>query len=160
MKSPNTRNLIATFDKFLFSGLGCGVFGLCILMGGFVFVWQNPPKPKPTSTPIGLSQLTTVTPTAPTSATTPVPGALTATVFPTFTPIALVATIGNGTLPPALACRDCRSRLSNPRWTARADASTNRTGIVDHRPLPCSCVLIPTNPEGESRLENNHQIRI
>src|SRR5215211_4167134 len=99
MKSPNTKKLIATFDKFLFSGLGCGVFGLCILMGGFVFVWQNPPKPKPTSTPLGFSHSLTTTSTAPTSATiaaTPVPGILTATVFPTLTLIVPAATTVNG----------------------------------------------------------------
>ena len=47
-----------------------------------------------------------------------------------------------------------------PGRTTRADASANRAGIVDHRPLPRRCVLIPTNPEGENRLENNHQIRL
>jgi Tol biopolymer transport system component len=104
MKSLNTNKLIATFDKFLFSGLGCGVFGLCILMGGFVFVWQNPPKPNLTSTPLGLSHSLTITSNAPTSATnaaTPVPGVLTATVFPTFTSVVPAATIGGGTLPPS-----------------------------------------------------------
>nr|MDQ3006729.1 DUF5050 domain-containing protein [Chloroflexota bacterium] len=97
MKSPNTNKLIATFDKFLFSGLGCGVFGLCVLMGGFVFVWQNPPKPNPTST------LTIGTPNAvtPTITTTPVPGIFTATGSPILTSVAPVATSVNGTLPPS-----------------------------------------------------------
>ena len=78
MKSP--KKLIAIFDRFLLSGLGCGVIGLCVLMGGFVYVWQNPPKPVLTSTPIDVSNLFTVTPTA------PFQNSLTATPFPTFTP--------------------------------------------------------------------------
>jgi hypothetical protein len=76
----SSRKFFAIFDRFLLSGLGCGVIGLCILMGGFIFVWQNPPEPVPTLTAAGLSDIPTVTPTAPVS------GFPTATLFPTFTP--------------------------------------------------------------------------
>ena len=78
----SSRKFFAVFDRFLLSGLGCGVIGLCVLMGGFIFVWQNPPRPVPTVTQtlVGLSNVSTVTPTAPDS------GLSTATLFPTITP--------------------------------------------------------------------------
>lgn len=83
----------STFDKFLIGGIGCGVFGLCILLGGFVYVWQNPPRPQPasTQTPLGFIGPSTVTPTA------PVLNFLTPTLFPTLTPA--VTLIPEGTLP-------------------------------------------------------------
>src|ERR1700752_1737591 len=76
----SSRKFFAIFDRLVLSGLGCGVIGLCLLMGGFIFVWQNPPKPVPTLTPAGLSDIPTVTPTGPVSQFP------TATGFPTFTP--------------------------------------------------------------------------
>jgi len=87
MKIPD--KVTSTFDKFLIGGLGCGVFGLCILLGGFVYVWQNPPRPRPTAsqTPPGFAGLATVTSTAP-GLNFPTP-----TLFPAITPTQ------NGTLP-------------------------------------------------------------
>lgn len=41
MESP--KKFLPVFDAFLFGGLGCGVLGLCILAGIFVYLWQNPP---------------------------------------------------------------------------------------------------------------------
>ena len=78
----SSKKFFAIFDRFLLSGLGCGVIGLCLLTGGFIFVWQNPPSPAPTitQTPVGLSGSSTVTPTAPISQFS------TATLFPTITP--------------------------------------------------------------------------
>jgi len=60
MKFPKKINPL--FDKFLLGGLGCGFLVLCILMVGFFYVWQNPPRPGPTSTPPGLGDLSTITP--------------------------------------------------------------------------------------------------
>jgi len=86
----SSKKLIPIFDKLLLGGLGCGVFGICILLGGFVYAWQNPPKPPPTTTPIGLGDLSTVTPTL------PVQDFSTQTSFPALTPTvegALAATL-------------------------------------------------------------------
>jgi len=79
MESP--QKLIPILDRLLLGGLGCGVFGLCILLGAFVYIWQNPPRsePAPTLTPLGLVGLPTVTPTA------LAPGIATPTLFPTIT---------------------------------------------------------------------------
>ena len=78
----SSRKLIAIFDRFLLSGLGCGVIGLCVLMGGFIYVWQNPPSPAPTVTQTSVDNpvISTITPTSPVS------GFSTATSFPTLTP--------------------------------------------------------------------------
>src|SRR5215208_4327884 len=78
MESP--QKLFPIVDRFLLGGLGCGVFGLCILLGAFVYIWQNPPRPQPTSTPSGLVGLATVTPVS--SGTTRTPSVATPT--PTF----------------------------------------------------------------------------
>src|ERR671922_2306921 len=78
----SSKKFFAIFDRFLLSGLGGGVIGLCLLTGGFIFVWQNPPSPAPTitQTAVGLSGVSTATPTAPISQFP------TAILFPTITP--------------------------------------------------------------------------
>ena len=40
MESP--KKILPIFDALLFGGLGCGVLGLCLLAGAFVYIWQNP----------------------------------------------------------------------------------------------------------------------
>jgi Tol biopolymer transport system component len=47
--SESSKKLLSIFDALLIGGLGCGVIGLCILMGGFVYAWQNPPVPRSTA---------------------------------------------------------------------------------------------------------------
>ena len=59
MKSP--KKFLPVFDALLIGGLGCGVIGLCILMGGFVYVWQNPPVPRATPTQVEFSGSPVVT---------------------------------------------------------------------------------------------------
>ena len=60
MESP--QKLFPILDRFLLGGLGCGVFGICILLGAFVYIWQNPPVPRSTATqtPVGFAGLPTV----------------------------------------------------------------------------------------------------
>jgi Tol biopolymer transport system component len=60
MKFPSKFNPL--FDKFLLGGLGCGFIALCFLISGFFYIWQNPPRPGPASTPLVLDGLSTVTP--------------------------------------------------------------------------------------------------
>ena len=50
MESP--RKILPVLDAFLIGGLGCGVLGLCILAGVFVYVWQNPPGARTESPPV------------------------------------------------------------------------------------------------------------
>jgi TolB protein len=56
------KKLLPVFDIFLIGGLGCGVFGLCILIGAFFYIWQNPGvhPSSATQTPVGFSGLPTV----------------------------------------------------------------------------------------------------
>ena len=82
MESP--KKFFSIFDKFLVGGLGCGVFGLCILIWGFFYVWRNPPMPRATATLIGLGGLPTAT-LSPSSVPT-LDGALTSTLIPTLLP--------------------------------------------------------------------------
>src|SRR5215216_6802558 len=86
MESP--QKLFPILDRFLLGGLGCGVFGLCILLGAFVYIWQNPPRPQPTATQtlLGLGGLSTVTPASTNTTNTPAFGSPTPTLFSTITP--------------------------------------------------------------------------
>ena len=59
MKPPAKFNPV--FDKFLLGGLGCGLIVLCILMGSFLVVWQNPPA-RAASTPLDFGSVSTITP--------------------------------------------------------------------------------------------------
>jgi tol-pal system beta propeller repeat protein TolB len=56
------KKFLPVFDIFLIGGLGCGVFGLCILIGVFFYIWQNPvvPRSSATQTPAGFAGLPTV----------------------------------------------------------------------------------------------------
>ena len=79
----SSKKFLATFDKFLLTGLGCGLIGLCVLAAGFAYTFRNPPQPRPTATPFGLGSLPTVMP----DAVTPTLSLLSATPFPTLTVI-------------------------------------------------------------------------
>ena len=74
----SSKKFLSIFDAFLIGGLGCGVIGLCILMGGFVYVWQNPPAPRSTSTPVEFIGAPSIT--------APVFGFPTPTLSPTIIP--------------------------------------------------------------------------
>jgi len=93
MESP--KKLFPILDRFLLGGLGCGVFGICILLGAFVYIWQNPPRPQPTAmqTPPGLVDLSSVT--AASTVITSTPGV--ATPAPTF--VLTITPTQQGTLP-------------------------------------------------------------
>lgn len=88
------KKFFPAFDIFLIGGLGCGVFGLCILFGAFVYIWQNLPRPRSiaTQTPVGFAGLPTVPvfdfPTATVSpAIIPTPdGTLSPTLIPSSAP--------------------------------------------------------------------------
>src|SRR6185503_2728016 len=84
MESP--QKIFPILDRFLLGGLGCGVFGICILLGAFVYIWQNPPRPQPTTTPLGLGSLSTVTPASTNTTSTPAFGSPTPTLLSTITP--------------------------------------------------------------------------
>ncbi len=60
MKPPEKFNPL--FDKFLLGGLGCGLIVLCLLVGGFFVIWQNPPSARSTFTPPAPGSLSTSTP--------------------------------------------------------------------------------------------------
>ncbi len=62
MKPPEKFNPL--FDKFLIGGLGCGLIVLCVLVGGFFILWQNPPQARATSTQLALGNISTITPGA------------------------------------------------------------------------------------------------
>src|SRR5215216_7843020 len=81
MKSESSKKFFATFDKFMFTGLGCGILALCLLGFGFVYTFRNPPRPRPTELPIGLTALSTAVPGAATSTLSIV----TPSPFPTLT---------------------------------------------------------------------------
>src|SRR6266542_1947859 len=78
MRLPDKFNPL--FDKFLLGGLGCGFLVLCILLGGFFYVWQNPPGPRSASTQLVFGDVPTVTPG---STSTPLFQFATPSAFPT-----------------------------------------------------------------------------
>jgi tol-pal system beta propeller repeat protein TolB len=75
------KKYLPLVDRFLVTGLGCGLIGLCILTCGFLYAYRNPPRPRPSSTPIGLG----VPATATSDSVTPTISVLTSTPFPTLT---------------------------------------------------------------------------
>src|ERR1051325_3416113 len=77
----SSQKLFNTFDKFLFGGLGCGIVGLCLLGSAFVYTFRNPPRPRPTDTPVGMSALSTAMP----NSVVPTESFLTPSPFPTLT---------------------------------------------------------------------------
>src|SRR5688572_32927861 len=111
MESP--KKLFPILDRFLLGGLGCGVFGICILLGAFVYIWQNPPRPQPSSTPPGLVDLSSVTPAS--TIITSTPGVATPT--PSF--VLTITPTQQGALPvtlipspvPQIGRASCRERV-------------------------------------------------
>ena len=92
MKFPAKFN--ALFDRFLLGGLGCAFVALCFVISAFFYIWQNPPRPGPTTT-----QPAFLTPITPELTATPLfqfatPSAQ-ATGFPTFTPSVASPTPGS-----------------------------------------------------------------
>jgi len=81
MDAKSSKKFFATFDKFMFAGLGCGILALCLLGFGFVYTFRNPPRPAPTDTPIGMTALSTTLP----DDVTPTLSILNPTPFPTLT---------------------------------------------------------------------------
>jgi len=75
------QKFFATFDKFLVAGLGCALIGLCVLGCGFLYTFRNPPRPHPSSTPLGTVSLSTAMP----GLLTPTLSILAPTSFPTLT---------------------------------------------------------------------------
>jgi Tol biopolymer transport system component len=95
------KRFLPTFDIFLFGGVGCGAFALCILGSLFVYLWQNPPRSSAAETPVGF-------PTVIPAGTSPVFESPTPAVFPTFIPTldagpaplpSFVPNFGDGPLP-------------------------------------------------------------
>jgi Tol biopolymer transport system component len=70
------------FDRFMTVGLGCAFIALCALVCAFIYTFQNPPRPQPSSTPNGLGVPSTMTPVTVTQTLTSLPPA----VLPTLTP--------------------------------------------------------------------------
>jgi tol-pal system beta propeller repeat protein TolB len=80
MESP--KKILPILDAFLIGGLGCGVLGLCILAGVFVYVWQNPPGSRPEPTQV-VSPVTPVVSTSFPDLSTPT---LSPTIIPSLIP--------------------------------------------------------------------------
>lgn len=59
MKFPAKFNPL--FDRFLLGGLGCAFIALCFVISAFFYIWQNPPRPGPTPTPLLPEALHTAT---------------------------------------------------------------------------------------------------
>ena len=78
------KKFLPAFDILLIGGLGCGVLGLCLLMGAFAYLWLNPlgPRASATQTPVGFSGVPAVTP----AVATPVFDVSTPTLSPTLAP--------------------------------------------------------------------------
>src|SRR6266498_5246994 len=100
----SSQKIFATFDKFLFAGLGCGLIGLCLLGIGFVYTFRNPPQPRPTVTLVGFEAVTTAT----SGSVTPTLSFLTPSPFPTLTatpqgtlPVVPTAGANFGNTPPS-----------------------------------------------------------
>jgi tol-pal system beta propeller repeat protein TolB len=78
----NTRKIsFGTLDILLLIGLGCGVIGLCVLAGGFIYTFRNPPNARPSATPVAQNDLTMLPPVSITPSLT----LGTPTLFPTLT---------------------------------------------------------------------------
>jgi tol-pal system beta propeller repeat protein TolB len=76
------RKYLSTFDVLLFGGIGCGALALCVLGSAFVYLWQNPPVPRASATPVGLGGFPVGTP----AVTAPVFDVSTPTLSPTLVP--------------------------------------------------------------------------
>ena len=86
MQSP--KKILPIFDAFLIGGLGCGVLGLCILAGVFVYIWQNPP-----AGPVNPTQIDSpVSPIVPTI----IPDFTTPTLSPTIIPSPIPGSSADG----------------------------------------------------------------
>ena len=78
----NTRKIsFGTLDILLLIGLGCGVIGLCVLAGGFIYTFRNPPNARSSATPVTQNALTMLPPVS----ITPSLAFGTPTLFPTLT---------------------------------------------------------------------------
>jgi len=95
------KKLLLAFDIFLIGGLGCGVLGLCILMGAFFYIWQNPPVPRSsaTQTPVGFAGLSTVPVFDFRTATSSPAGTLEGALAPTLIPSSVPGSGVNSSLP-------------------------------------------------------------
>src|SRR5258706_10783023 len=98
MKPPAKFNPL--FDKFLLGGLGCGLVTLCFVMGGFFYVWKNPPRPNPTPAPTQLVLEGLPTPTPASAATaTPLFQFTTPSVVPSGLPTIVTPTLTGPVIP-------------------------------------------------------------
>jgi Tol biopolymer transport system component len=79
------KKFLPAFDALLIGGLGCGVLGLCILVGVFGYLWINPPVPPSAMTQTPLSS------GGPPAGTAAVLEFATATLAPTLVPTVEVA---------------------------------------------------------------------
>jgi len=85
----SSKKILSIFDAFLIGGLGCGVIGLCILAGVFVYIWQNPPVPRATPAQVEFSGSPIGSPVV----TTPFVDLSTPTLSPTIVPSVVSAPI-------------------------------------------------------------------
>lgn len=77
-----TKNFMSWFDRFMSVGLGCTFVALCLLACAFIYTFQNPLRPAPSSTPDGFGVPSTMTPVSVTATLSILPP----TDFSTFTP--------------------------------------------------------------------------
>ena len=140
MESP--KKILPIFDALLIGGLGCGVLGLCILAGGFVYVWQNPPAPRSTSTPLQISGMPTVSPVV----GTPFFDLSTPTLSPTVIPSLIPSPIPGGSSSSGKIVFTCFIDQIDQICIINADG-TGRRQLTD---LPATAFYASLSPDGQN----------
>lgn len=152
MGSPN--KLISTFDKFIISGLGCGMIILCALIGVFYYLWQNPPLSHSTPAPFEASSSPTIPPTS----TVPAFDFPTATLSPTLagglspTPIPS-SSFGDYPLPSGQIVFTCFIKKIDQICLMNADGS----GQVQVTKFQSTAFYASLSPDGQAIYFSSHE---
>lgn len=162
MESPN--KLIATFDKLILGGLGCGIIILCALIGMFYYIWENPPISRSLSTPVEASGSPNILPTS----TALSAGSPTITLAPTLdqklslspTPIpSPIPSFGDSLIPSGKIVFTCYIKKIDQICLMNADG----TGQTQITKLEATAFYASLSPDGEtiyfsSRQSGNFEI--
>ena len=140
MKSP--KKFLPVFDALLIGGLGCGVIGLCILMGGFVYAWQNPPVPRATLTQVEFSGSPIASPVV----TTPSLNLSTPTLSPTIVPSLIPSPITGGSSSSGKIVFTCFINQIDQICIMNADG-TGRRQLTD---LQATAFYASLSPDGQT----------
>ena len=143
MESP--KKFLPIFDTLLIGGLGCGVLGLCLLAGGFVYVWQNPPVPNSAATQVEFSGSPIVSPVV----TTPLLDFSTPTLSPTIVPSLTPSPVpgsDNGSSPFGKIVFTCFIEQIDQICIMNADGS-GRKQLTN---LPATAFYASLSPDGQT----------